>query len=104
MIGILGPLEVVDWTRVVRLCFLRLPLQLQNGLIVFLRLPQQLDVLASPLRQKLGFFIISIFVIIDDHLHHLLLGAVEHEYIWVRDLLANCQQRMDFIDFVAEGE
>lgn len=94
----------MDRTGIMRLCFVHPLLYMQNGLIILLTLPQQFDILASPLRQKLRLLITCIFIIIDDHLHHFLLGTVEHQYIWIREFLTDGQKCMDFVDFVAEGK
>lgn len=57
-------------------------------IIILLALPKDLDVLACPLGQKSRFLIFCSFIVIDYHLHHLFLGAVKEEHIWVSDTLA----------------
>lgn len=104
--------EVMYRTSVSRLALLHFGIfgiPTHDLIIILLALPKDLDVLACPLGQKSRFLIFCSFIVIDYHLHHLFLGAVKEEHIWVSDTLAclwldvcYLQQRWYFTDLHAE--
>jgi hypothetical protein len=68
--------EIVDRACVTWLTLFDLRWTLQERIIEFLGLPQQFNVLTCSLGKILGFLIARMFVIVNDHLHELLLGAI----------------------------
>lgn len=82
-------LEIVYRACIMWLALLDLWRTLQKRIIEFLCFPQQLNILSCSLGKILGFLIIRMFVIVDYHLHELLLGAVQHKHIRIRHSLAH---------------
>ena len=62
---------------------------LSESIIKFLRLPDNLKILARSLPQKLTFLILGVLIVLNNHLHHFLLRTIQNENIRIRNPLTN---------------